>query len=164
MTDELPNSSSMADSHIVPMANVVGERFRLADHEVYYYEGRQVPPNLQDYGKSGDIFAFRGIGGREVDRRLYVKTYATRRSSSRWEEVKHEVRHQRKASLRLQLCPGVPFWPIWYPAGRAYSNDRPSLHLSNSFDFFFRHHANRQPGFYSYEPIVIDDSDDEGEA
>jgi hypothetical protein len=154
----------MADSNIVPMTRIVEERFCSASYKVFSYEGRQVPEDLEDYGESGDIFAFRGIGGHEVERRIYVKTYATKRCASRWEEQNHKVRHQKKCSLCLQLCPGFPFWPMWYPAGSAYANNSPPLNLSQSFDLFFRHHANRQPGFYSYEPIIIEDLDDEGKA
>jgi len=148
---------------VVPMADVVEERFRPMDsYKVFYYEGYHLP-DLKDYGESGDIFAFRGIGGLEVERRIFVKTYATRQSSSRWEEAKHEVRHQRKPSCYLRLCPGFPFWPMWYPAGRAYAKDCSPLNLSRStFDLFFRHHANPQPGFSASEPILIDDSDEEG--
>ena len=102
----------------------------MASYQVLYYEGYQLPINLEDHGESGDIFAFRGIGGLEVDRRLFMKSYATKQSSSRWEEVKHRVRHQKKSSFCLCLCPGFPFWPMWYPAGRAYANDCPLLNLS----------------------------------
>jgi hypothetical protein len=117
------------------MTRIVKEHFCSASYKVFSFEGRQVPEDLEDYGKSGDIFAFRGI--HKVERRIYVKTYATKRRASRWEEQNHEVRHQKKFSLCLQLCPGFPFWPMWYPAGRAYTNDSPLLNLSLFFDLFF---------------------------
>jgi hypothetical protein len=73
----------MADNHIIPMANIKEECFQMASYQVLYYEGYQLPINLEDHGESGDIFAFRGIGGLEVDRRLFVKSYTTKQSSSR---------------------------------------------------------------------------------
>ncbi len=69
---------SMADSNIAPMTCIVKERFHSASYKVFSYEGCQVPEDLEDYGESGDIFAFQGIGGHEVEQHIYVKTYVTK--------------------------------------------------------------------------------------
>jgi hypothetical protein len=138
------------------MCHIVEERFRRETNIVFYYEGHQVPLELYQKGDPGDIFAFRGIGGPEVERRLYVKTFPTPRKHSQWEEVQQNVRHPKKISYVLALCPGLPFWPTWYPVGRAEAKIRKPLNLGDRFDVFFRVHANRQ------DPLVIE-SDEENE-
>ncbi len=146
----------MADAHVTPMPHVVEEWFRRETNVVFYYEGHQVPLNIHQRGNPGDIFAFRGIGGPEIERHLYVKTFPTHRQASNWEEVQHNIQHPKKCSLILRLCPGVPFWPTWYPVGRAQAKNRAPLNLGRAFDIFFRSDANRQ------DPLVIE-SDDENE-
>lgn len=50
----------MADSHIIPITNIVEERVLMESNKVFYFEGRQLPVDLEDYGEPGDIFTFRG--------------------------------------------------------------------------------------------------------
>ena len=131
-------------SDIIPMAKVVKERFRAATNCVFYFEGYQIPGNLEDYGQPGDIFAFRGIGNNEIERRLFVKAYPTTRRTCTWEDIEVDTRHQKKWGHRLTLNRGFPCWPIWFASGRGHS-PLSSESFSEHFDFFFRYHANPQP-------------------
>jgi hypothetical protein len=148
---------TMADAHIISMCRIGEERFRQESNVVFYYEGFQVPLELYQRGNPGDIFAFRGIGGPEVERRLYVKTFPTARQQSHWEEVQDNVRHPKKFSYVLALCRGLPFWPKWDPVGRVEAKIRRPLNLGDSFDVFFRFHANVQ------DPLIIE-LDEENES
>jgi hypothetical protein len=77
-----PLNLAMVDSQIgdvIPMAKVVKERFHAETNCVFYFEGYQMPGNLEDYRRPGNIFAFRGIGNNEIERRLFVKAYPTMR-------------------------------------------------------------------------------------
>jgi hypothetical protein len=48
----------MTDSNIAPMTRIIEECFHSVFYKVFSYEGHQVPEDLEDYGESGDIFAF----------------------------------------------------------------------------------------------------------
>jgi hypothetical protein len=132
--------------HITPMPTIVEETFRCETNKVFVFEGAQIPANLEDYGDSGDIFAFRGIRGLVVERRLFTKTYPTRNSTSRWQEAQYGQRHQKKSSRYLILQLGFPFWPTWHHFGRNYQITNSTI-PHDTFNIFFRYHANPQPGW-----------------
>jgi len=127
------------------MPTIVESTFRCETNNVFVFEGVQIPANLEDYGNPGDIFAFRGIRGLVVERRLFTKTYPTKNSTSRWQEAQYRQRHQKKPSNYLILNFGLPFWPTWHRFGRniKINNSIPN----DNFDIFFRYHANPQIGW-----------------
>ena len=136
----------MADFHITPMPTIVEETFQNETNKVFFFEGIRLPTDLEDFGDLGDIFAFQGIRGLEVERRLFTKTYPTQKTTSRWIEAQYGQHHQKKSANYLILNLGLPFWPTWHRFSRDYDFTDSPIPRSN-FDFFFRSHANRQPGW-----------------
>ena len=135
-----------ADFHITPTPTIVEETFRSETNKVFIFEGVHIPANLEDYGGPGDIFAFRGIRGLVVERRLFTKTYPTKNSPSKWKEAQVGQRHQKKPSRYLILHLAFPFWPTWYHFGRNCEIANPIIPKDN-FDIFFRYRANPQDGW-----------------
>ena len=153
----------VAEPHIVPMSSIRQETFRADPTNVFSFEGKQIPLDINHYGNIGDIFAFRGIGGKEVVRCLYVKlkkNVKAGRQMDMWVAEALGARHPSKSANFLVLCQGVSFWPLWQNFPRKGADELFFASQQQSFpfhfDYFFRLHANRQPGIASSTPIDVD--------
>ena len=151
----------MADFLPIPMKDTACDQFRAENNLVYYFEGDKYPSQIDNVGNPDDIFAFRKIGGGQVERLLFVKKLVKKGGNKilSWEEAKGDgtIRHRQFKSQWLVMNAGIPFWPTWHQLGRNHREaPRQRATFAYRFDQFFRLHANRQ-GWSAEEPIEIED-------
>lgn len=145
------------------MKDVVRYQFRVENNHVYYFEGYEYPSSIDAVGNPDDIFAFRKIGGAQVERFLFVKKLVRKKNCKTlsWEEAKGDgtTRHRRLYSHWLIMNTGIPFWPTWRQLGKNH-DEAPRMQATFIFRFdqFFRLHANRQPGMSAREAIEVEDN------